>query len=344
MRLIIVGAGAIGCTLAALLAMSGQAVTLLARGDTLDAVRRDGVRLTRIDGTHQVPVQVTGVPDGLGPQDAIFICTKAHSLGDVLPGLAPLIGPETCVVPMVNGVPWWYFQGVSGRLQGRAIEAVDPGGGLLAMLPWQQVLGAVVLITAERTAPGTVHSTNPLLLVLGEPDHTEHPRTHRLAAVLRAAGIDARVSTAIRDNVWTKVIANLTSNPLSVVTGATLDRLYSDPDIVPLVRKILHEALQVAAAYGARFPVDLQSFLAQGAGMGAVRTSMLQDFDQGRPLELAAIGDAIIELAALQGIDMPVTKDVIALARFRSKAARACASSPHASTTPIRVSQREAHA
>lgn len=320
LRACIVGAGAIGCTLAALLAKSGQAVNLLARGATLDAVRRHGVRLTQLDGTHQVPVHATDTLDGLGPQDVIFVCTKAQALHEVLPTLGPLLGPDTCVVPMINGVPWWYFQGLPGRLEGRAIDAVDPAGAMLASLPWKHLLGAVVFITAERTAPGAVRSTNPLLVVLGEPDNTDSPRAQRLATVLRAAGIETRVSPAIRDTLWTKVIANLTSNPLSVVTGATLDRLYSDPDIVPLVRKILHEALQVAAAYGARIPFDPPTFIAQGAGMGRVRTSMLQDYSQGQSLELAAIGDAVLELAALQGIDMPVTRDVIALARYRSKA------------------------
>lgn len=323
LRITIVGAGAIGCTLAALLARSGQPVNLLARGATLGAIRRDGVRLTRLDDTWQVPVHATDSPDTLGPQDVVFVCTKAQALPDVLPTLAPLVGADTCVVPMVNGLPWWYFQGMPGRLEGRAIEAVDPGGALLASLPWTHVLGAVVFITAERIAPGVVRSINPLLVVLGEPDNADRPRAPRLATVLRAAGIETRVSPAIRDTLWTKVIANLTSNPLSVVTGATLDRLYSDPDIVPLVRKVLHEGLQVAAAYGARIPFDPPTFLAQGAGMGPVRTSMLQDFGQGQSLELAAIGDAVLELAGLQGIDMPVTRDVIALARYRSKASLA---------------------
>jgi 2-dehydropantoate 2-reductase len=328
LRVCIVGAGAIGCTLAALLARAGQPVNLLARGATLDAVRRHGVQLTRLDGTQQVPVHATDTVDELGEQDVVFVCTKAQALQQVLPTLAPLLGPDTCVVPMINGLPWWYFQGLPGRLEGRGIDAVDPGGALLATLPWRHVLGAVVFITAERTAPGAVRSTNPLLVVLGEPDNTDSARAQRLATLLRAAGIETRVSPAIRDTVWTKVIANLTSNPLSVVTGATLEQLYSDPDIVPLVRKILHEALPVAAAYGARIPFDPPSFIAQGAGMGPVRTSMLQDYSQGQPLELAAIGDAVLELAALQGIDMPVTRDVIALARYRSKVSLAPCAAP----------------
>jgi len=330
MRIAVAGAGAIGCTLAATLAHAGQPVRLLARGATLQAVQRDGIRLQRADGIVHAQVQAASDARQLGEQDAVFICTKAHDLARIVPALGPLIGPHTCIIPMVNGVPWWYFQRLPGRFAGRAVQAVDPDGALLRALPTEQLLGAVQFITAERSAPGAVSSLNPLLIILGELDHTETPRARRLADALNAAGIEARVSPRIRDPLWTKIIANLTSNPLSVIAEATLEALYGDPRLLPVVRKILHEGLTLAASYGARIEFDPQTFISQALGMGPVRTSMLQDALQGNPLELAAIGDAVLELARLQQIPMPVAQDIIAMAHYRSEHARSPAPRPPA--------------
>jgi len=228
-----------------------------------------------------------------------------------------LLGPDTVVVPVVNGVPWWYFHGVEGRFAERHVEAVDPGGRLSAALSLDRVLGCVVFITAETEAPGVVRSNNPHLMILGEPNGQMSERLERVRGLIERAGIEARATERIRDQLWTKIIANLTSNPLSVVTGATLEELYGLPELKTLVAKILQETLLTAAAYGARIAFDPETFMALGAGMGAVRTSMLQDYQQGRPLELAAIGDAVVELAGYQGLSMPVTQDILGLARFR---------------------------
>lgn len=317
-RVCIVGAGAIGCTLAARLAGSGQPVSVLARGAALAALCQAGVRLHDLDGEHQAQVASSDDPAVLGEQDLLFLCTKAQALAGLLPTLGPLIGPETVVVPVINGVPWWYFHGEGGRFAERRVEAVDPDGRLTAALPLGHILGCVVFITAQVEAPGVVRSGNPHLMILGEPDNRLSERLERVRRLLEAAGIEARVTERIRDQLWTKIIANLTSNPLSVVTGATLEQLYGQPELKAVVGKILHEALLVAAAYGARVSIDPQTFMELGAGMGPVRTSMLQDYDQGRPLELEAIGDAVIELAALQGLSLPVTQDILTLARFRS--------------------------
>lgn len=323
LRIGIAGAGAIGCTLAATLAHTGQEVQLLARGANLQAIQRNGIQLTRAEDVIHAPVAASASAHELGVQDVLFLCTKAQDLAGLLPTLAPMIGPQTCVVPLVNGVPWWYFQGIPGQFAGRAIEAVDPGGILLRTLPAEQILGAVVFITAERLAPGAVESRNPMLLVLGELDHTETPRLQRIATALTTAGLPTRNSPRIRDPLWTKIIANLTTNPLSVITGATLEALFSNPHLLPVVRKVLFEAMTLAAAYGARLEFDPASFIAQAAAMGPTRTSMLQDSLHGHPLELAAIGDSVLELARLQQIPMPVTQDIIALTHFRDEATRA---------------------
>lgn len=318
LRVCIVGAGAIGCTLAARIANSGQPVSMLARGKTLEVIRNEGVVLFDLAGECRTKVHAESECTALGIQDVIFICTKAPSLSGLLPKLSPLIGPETIVVPVVNGVPWWYFHGVSGRHAGYKVEAVDPDGSLSVCLNLDQVLGCVIFITAQTESPGVVRSNNKHLMILGEPNNQLSDRLERVRSLIERSGIEARASDTIRDALWTKILANLTSNPLSVITGASLEQIYSQPELKAIVSKILNEALVTAAAYGARIAFDPQTFMTLGAGMGAVRTSMLQDYEAGRPLELAAIGDAVVELATLQGIDMPVTKDILALARIRA--------------------------
>ncbi|MDH1339308.1 ketopantoate reductase family protein [Ectopseudomonas oleovorans] len=322
-RVCIAGAGAIGCTLAARLVASGQAVSLLARGQTLSALRDNGILLSDLDGEHCAQVNVSDDCNALGEQDLLFICTKAPALAGLLPTLAPLIGADTVVVPVVNGVPWWYFHGIEGRFAERHVEAVDPDGVLSAALNLQQVLGCVVFITAETAGPGVVRSNNPHLMILGEPNNQMSERLERVRALIERAGIEARSTDRIRDQLWTKIIANLTSNPLSVITGATLEQLYGKGELKQVVAKILQETLLTAAAYGARINFDPQTFMELGAGMGPVRTSMLQDYEQGRPLELAAIGDAVLELASYQGLAMPTTQDILTLARFRGAQAPA---------------------
>lgn len=319
-RICIVGAGAIGCTLAARLGTAGHAVSVLARGATLAALREHGVVLHDLDGEHRVQVQAHDDCAALGTQDLVFVCTKAPALAGLLPSLAPLLGPDTVVVPVVNGVPWWYFHGEAGRFAEHRVESVDPGGALSQALDLDRILGCVVFITAEVESPGVARSANPHLMILGEPGNALSPRLEWARRLVESAGIEARGSDRIRDSLWTKIIANLTSNPLSVVTGATLEQLYSHPELKTLVSKMLNEALLTAAAYGARVSIDPQTFMGLGAGMGAVRTSMLQDFEHGRPLELQAIGDAVVELAGYQGLSMPVTQDILALARFRAQA------------------------
>jgi len=321
LRIGIAGAGAIGCTLAARLVASGQQVSVLARGETLAIIRRDGIVLDDLDGHHQVQVRASADAAELGPQELIFLCTKAPALGPLLRQIQPMLTEQTLVVPVVNGVPWWYFHGEGGRFADRQVRAVDPDGQLEAALPWRHIIGCVVFITASNCAPGVVQSNNPHLMIVGEPDNSLSPRLERVRQVIEAAGIEARASDRIRDALWTKIIANLTSNPLSVVTGATLEQIYGLPELRPLVSRVLQETLLTAAAHGARVNIDPQTFFELGAGMGPVRTSMLQDYDNGRPLELAAIGDAVVELAEHLSIPMPTTRNLIALARFRGQLA-----------------------
>lgn len=321
LRVTIAGAGAIGCTLAARLAIAGQPVNLLARGKTLAHLREHGVQLTDLEGTHVAHVNL-GDGSDFGPQDIVFLCAKAQDLLGLVTPLLPLIEAQTTVIPVVNGIPWWYFANGEGRHAGRTVHAVDPDGRLKALIPGERIVGTVAYITAEKLGPGVVRTANPLRMIVGELDNTVTPRVERIRALLERAGIATQISERIRDALWTKVIANLTSNPLSVVSGGTLADIYGDPELNKVTRQILDEALLTAASFGARIDLDPTSFMAMGAGMGEVRTSMLQDYDNGLPLELTSIGDAVVELAALHGLTLAATTTILTLARFRSALAR----------------------
>ncbi|MDE3737858.1 2-dehydropantoate 2-reductase [Pseudomonas resinovorans] len=317
-RICIAGAGAIGCTLAARLADAGNAVSVLARGATLAAIRANGIHLDDLDGHHFVRVPASDRAHDLGPQDIVFLCAKADALPALAADIQPLLHADSLVVPVVNGLPWWYFHGLEGRFAGQHIRAVDPQGLLAERIDLTRVIGCVVFITAQCPAPAVAEAQNPHLMIFGEPDNRLTSRLEQLRTVVAAAGIEARASERIRDSVWTKAIANLSSNPLSVITGATLEQIYGQADLRQLAGDCLHETLLTAAAYGARIEFDPQTILDLGAGMGAVRTSMLQDYDKGRPLELAAIGDSVLELAERLELPMPITRHLVALARFRA--------------------------
>lgn len=315
LRVLVAGAGAVGCTLAARLASGGHEVSVLARGRTLRALAGEGVHLQDRDGSWQARVHAAGHGSAFATPDVLLLCAKAHDLTALAREALPAIGERTLVVPCVNGVPFWYFHGEGGRFDGQPVQAVDPQGALLRLLPMDQVLGSVVFITAETQAPGRVRSGTPHLLMLGELRGGMSERLQVLCTSLDRCGIEARPLERLRDKLWTKLIANLTSNPLSVVSGATLEALYTDPGLQPTVRTVMHEAMLVASAYGARLEIDPVEFLRLGAAMGPVRTSMLQDYTAGRPLELAAIGDAVLELAARYRLPMPATRSLLALVR-----------------------------
>lgn len=321
-RICIAGAGAIGCTLAARLALTGRAVNVFARGRTLAALQRNGIHLQDLKGRHHVQVNASDSAEQLGEQDLLFLCTKAPSLSGLLPNIGPLIGPNTVVVPVINGVPWWYFHGEGGRFEGNRVETVDPDGRITDTLDLHKVIGCVVFITAQSSAPAVVKTHNPYRIIFGELNNQLTPRLESLRALIESAGIEAQGTDRIRDQLWTKIIANLTSNPVSVVTGATLEQIYGLPDMRELALATFNEAMQVANAYDARLSMEPTTFMQFGASMGPVRTSMLQDFDKGLPLELAAIGDAVLELAAKVNIPMPITRSVLTLARF-------CGEHPH---------------
>jgi len=315
-RICVAGCGAIGGVLATRLAAAGHEVSVLARGAQLVEICKVGLRLTDLAGTVNVKVAASDKAR-FGAQDVVFVSCKAHAMGSMLPLIKPLVGENTVIVPTINGIPWWYFQGQGGPLEGQAVPAVDPDGALLGALPWTRIVGCVVYMAAEVRAPGCIVAISPHRMILGEPSNQPSERAALLCRLLNAAGIAATATERIRDEIWTKLLGNLASSPLSVLTGATLEDQAGDPDLRAIFLGIGREILAVGATYGASFAVDPTGMAEICRKLGPFKTSMLQDFEKGRPLELAAIGDTVVELASKHDIPMPVTRAILSLTRFR---------------------------
>ena len=322
MKVAIFGAGAIGGFLGAKLAAAGNAeVTFIARGPHLAAMQTHGVRL--ISGDETITVHPRCVADAAeaGPQDAVIVTLKAHSLPGAAPQIARLFGPETMLVTGVNGVPYWYFHGQEGPLRDRRVASVDPGGVLWDTLPPSRVIGCVVYPAAEVAEPGVIAHSYGDRFSLGEPDGSRSPRIEALSRLLIGAGLKAPVRPRIRDEIWVKLWGNLAFNPVSALTLATLDRLTGDPGLRALCRGMMLEAKTVAEALGTRFAIDVDKRIAGAAEVGEHRTSMLQDLERGRPMEIDALLGAVVELGEVTGHVMPLCQSVLALVRERARQA-----------------------
>lgn len=312
----VVGAGAVGGVIVYALARAGLAPKLVARGDALAAIRRAGLRIERPQGGGGVVrVEATDDAASLGPQDLVIGTMKAQDWPAGLAALQPLIGPETALLPAINGVPWWYFDGIEGPLAGQPIAAVDPEGALLAALPARQVVGAVVYVGASRLAPGHVSWTAGGRFVIGEAMGGSRARTEAVAAVLRRAGLEAAVTADIRGEIWAKLLGNAAANPLSVVARARMDEMMDDPGLARLTLAAMREVAAVAAAVGAPSAIPVEERYEMNRFLGAFRTSMLQDFEAGRSLELGALVDAVVEIGGRLGVAAPLVDALGALAR-----------------------------
>lgn len=318
-RICVAGAGAIGIAIALRLSLAGYEVNLLARGENLAAIRKNGISLIGISGVETARV-LSGTVRDLKTADILFLCGKSQDLTQLGETVQPLISEDTLIVPLVNGIPFWYFQREGGRFDGRTVMSVDPSAQLNDLFSARQIIGAVTMILAERVGFGLSRSLNPMRLTIGEIDNKMTPRTETLARILNASGISTVVSPRIRDPLWTKVIANLVSNPLSVVCNATLEDIFGTPALVEITRKIFAEGLLAAASHGARVEFDFHGFAELALGMGSFKTSMLHDHENGRPLELAAICGSVFELAELYGVQMPSSRDIATLAGFKNAA------------------------
>lgn len=321
MKIAIVGAGAIGGYLGTRLALAGEDVTFIARRRNLEAINADGFRLVLEDGTqaHATTVRAVQHMAEAGPQDAVLLTLKAHQLGEVVAGLPALYGPDTLVVSMVNGVPWWYFQGLPGPHANRALKSVDPDGRIARAIPAERVIGSVVYPAAELVAPGLVKLVEGNRFTLGEPSHERTPRIEALSQVFMKAGFKAPVSKDIRSELWIKLWGNLSFNPLSALTHATLEDIARFPPTRELARRLMAEGQAVAEALGVRFKVSLEQRLAGAEAVGAHKTSMLQDVEAGRALELDALVGAVIELGQIAGVPTPTLEAIDAATRLLAR-------------------------
>ena len=321
MKICIYGAGAIGGLMGARLARAGAEVSLIARGPHLAAMRDKGLTLRSAEETFTVPVTATADPADLGPQDYVVITLKAHQVPGVVQPMQPLLGPDTAVVMGVNGVPWWYFFGLGGAYEGRRLPSVDPGDVQWDGIGPQRVIGCVVYPAAEVPEPGVIELVEGDRFTLGEPDGQKSERTERLSQALIAAGLKAPIRAKIRDEMWIKLWGNLSFNPISALTGATLDVICTDPGTRALARAMMVEAQAIAEKLGVRFPISVDKRLDGGAAVGAHKTSMLQDLERGRPMEIDALVTAVQDMGRLVEVPTPAIDAVLALVRLRARVA-----------------------
>ncbi|MGR3660138.1 MAG: 2-dehydropantoate 2-reductase [Paracoccaceae bacterium] len=321
MKICIFGAGAIGGYLAVKLAATDAEVSVVARGPHLAAMQAHGLTLIEESGTTNVSVRATENPEDLGPQDYVIVTLKAHSVPPLVEKMQPLIGEHTTIVSGVNGVPWWYFHKIGGDLEGTKLQTVDPGN-----LQWNgfgpdRVLGCVVYPAAEVVGPGVIHHVEGNRFSIGEPDGSKSERALALSKLFTSAGLKAPVRPRLRDEIWVKLWGNLSFNPISALTHATLDVLCTDPGTRSVARGMMLEAQEIAEKFGVRFPIDVERRIDGGAAVGAHRTSMLQDLDAHRPMEIDALVGSVQELGRITGTPTPVIDTVLALIQLRGRSA-----------------------
>ena len=322
-RITIVGMGAVGAFIAARLAAAGNAPRALARGATLAALRERGVGLHGAGGLQRHPIDASGDARAFGAQDLVIVAVKAQSLGALAPTLAPLIGPQTIVLPAMNGVPWWFLQtpALAARFGGHAgrLASVDADGAIGAALPLAQVLGCVVHFTCSSPAPGEVRHGFGDRLIVGEPAGGASARTEAVAALLRDAGFTVEASEDVRRDIWFKLWGNMTTNPISALTGATVDRILDDPQVNAFMLQAMAEAREIGARIGCPIEQSGEDRMVVTRSLGAFKTSMLQDAEAGRPLELDALVGAVYEIGARVGVATPAIGALLGLTRLMAR-------------------------
>ena len=321
MKICVFGAGAIGGYMGVKLAQAGVDVSLVARGLHLAAMQQNGLRLIEDEQEHTVSVTASDTPEDLGEQDYIIVTLKAHSVPPVVEKMSPLIGPNTTVVSGVNGVPWWYFHKLGGPLEGTRVHSVDPGDAQWNLFGPDNVLGCVVYPATEVIEPGVIKHIEGNRFSLGEPDGSKSERALALSKALSAAGLKAPVRPKLRDEIWLKLWGNLSFNPISALTHATLDVLCNDQGTRPIARAMMLEAQGIAEKLGVKFAIDVERRIDGGSAVGAHRTSMLQDLDQGRPMEIDALVTSVQELGRITGTPTPIIDTILGLIRLRARTA-----------------------
>ncbi|RYF33914.1 MAG: 2-dehydropantoate 2-reductase [Comamonadaceae bacterium] len=320
MKTCIYGAGAIGGWIGVGLAQAGSRLNVVARGATLDTLQQDGLSLMRGDVRTRVPVNAVADPAALGPQDLVVVAVKAPALASVAAQIGPLIGPDTIVLTAMNGVPWWFLQGgFGGALSGQRLAAVDPAGAIAAAIPARHVVGGVVHASCSLDAPGVVRHHFGNKLIVGEPAGGASARVTELAALLNRAGIETSVSPQIQKDIWFKLWGNMTVNPISALTGATTDKIMSDELALGFISAVMLEAKAIGAHLGIEITDSPEDRHAVTRKLGAFKTSMLQDVEAGRAVELDALVTVVRELGQLAGVTTPFTDALLGLARLQAR-------------------------
>jgi len=318
-KVAIVGAGAIGGWMGMHLARAGVQISVLARGDTLTALQRNGLQLHQGGELHHMPVKASNDAAELGVQDLVVISVKAPALASVAQQIGPLIGQDTVVLTAMNGVPWWFLQGFGGPVQGQSLGTVDPQGTIARAIPAQHVIGGVVHASCSVDAPGVIRHHFGDGLIVGEPSGANTPRVQALHALLQKAGFNATLSPQIQKDIWFKLWGNMTVNPISALTGATSDRLLDDALVRGFMSRVMLEARAIGECIGIPIAQEPEDRHAITRKLGAFKTSMLQDVEAGKPVELDALVSAVRELGQMTGVATPFTDALLGLSRLHAR-------------------------
>jgi 2-dehydropantoate 2-reductase len=320
MKICIYGAGAMGGLLAARLADKGRTeVTVIARGAHLEAIKKNGLILESEDGRIVSHPKAFSDPREAGPQDVVIVAVKAPAVLGIAEAMQPLLGPETAVLTAMNGVPWWYFHGLEGPWRDRRIQCLDPDGKLEKLIETPRVIGCVVYPAGDIAAPGVIHHQFGNRFMLGEPDGSSSARIKTLSAALNNAGFKAPVRPKIRDDIWVKLWGNLSFNPVSILTHGTLVQIATDAGTRPIIRRMMEEARTVGEALGVTFGVDVETRIGWAADVGEHKSSMLQDLENGKAMEIDALLTAVVEMGDMTGTETPMLDTILALAIQRGR-------------------------
>ena len=316
MRFAVLGAGAIGGYVGAALANGGADVTLIARGPHLRAIQDHGIRVLSERGDFSATPVATDSIEAAADADVVFLGLKANGLTEIAPRLGELLRPGAAIIAAQNGIPWWYFQNHDGPLAGLVLSSVDPGGVISATIDIERVIGCVIYCSTEIVAPGVIRHIEGTRFTIGEPDGAVSDRCNEISEAFVAGGLKCPVERRLRDQIWLKLIGNAAFNPITALTGATLGQLGALPEMMTVLRAIMEECTEVATALGASLRISVERRLEAGIEVGEHKTSMLQDREAGKPLELDCITGAVIEIGDRLGIPVPHTRTVHACAKL----------------------------
>lgn len=316
MKFVVVGAGAIGAYVGARLARGGVDVTLVARGAHLEAMSAYGVRVVSREGDFTAHPATSGDLEAVAGADVVFVGLKAYSLPEIAPRLGELLRSGTGVLWAQNGIPWWYFQSERGELDGTVLESTDPGGAISKAIGKEHNIGCVTYYSTEIIEPGVIRHIEGTRFHIGEPDGSESERCRAISAAFAAGGLKAPIETRIRNQIWLKLVGNVAFNPISALTRATMGELGTDPEMVDVLKRMFAECAAVAERLGVEFPISLERRMQAGFAVGDHKTSMLQDLEAGKQLELDCMSGALIELAEKLGVEVPTVRVVHACTKL----------------------------